>query len=207
MSSLRSALLLTLAAGVCACDQTTPGDYEAYDPDAVEDMGDEGADFAPADAQADAAPGPLVLEGNKVLTALAGPSTGRWMWPGEAPGIAAGDAACLALGADHVCEEAELLLAERLGELDLVPQASTIWALENNAMGDRNCRGLSYETADAARGRSAHTVPDGDSFRWAFDQMKDAGFDPACLKDHSVCPQYMPSHQGCNAVRYIPCCG
>lgn len=197
-----SSLPVFLMLGACAVEQHNT--FQSYDPDAVQDM-----EPATAKVNADAVKviGPWTSDTTKVITALAGPQSGRWMWPGEQPGLASGDAACMALGSDHVCDEDELRQAEAAGDLSEMALDVRIWVNMNNVPAHANCRGFTYDTADRGWGGGARTVKQGPGVVWEYVKHADAGFDAECLKDAAMCARTMPSDGGCNEPRYIPCCG
>lgn len=196
-------LPLTALLGACATE--APGPYEAYDPASIDDMATPAAVAGAADAVAAAQT--YASADTQVLTALAGPMSGRWMWPGEKPGYDAGNAACFALGADHVCDQAELERAQALGDLAHFAPGIKVWYPLADQAAHANCRGFTYDTADHGWGGTGRVAHDADGAHWELGRHLDAGFSTDCLKDPAQCVRTMPSDGGCNESLYIPCCG
>ncbi len=201
-------LLLTLA----ACDAAPQEGFETYDPGAALPVS---AELPMEPVMATARQEPWTHPGGKVLVGFTAPQGGRWTWPGVEPGLLAGDAACEALGADHVCSLAELALAEEAGDLRDAPVGLSFWANDEDAGPGARCgntgshaRGASYtyEGADASWSGYARTVPEQGRTGLSFHVPPEVQWDDACLKDLEVCDRFVPSGYNCNAVRAIPCC-
>jgi hypothetical protein len=68
--------------------------------------------------------------GGPVYSGLIAGATSVWsalpMAAGQT-GLAAGNTACRAQGADHVCDYEELLVAQQRGELSAIPMGTTLW--------------------------------------------------------------------------------
>ena len=204
MFKMRSALVVVCL--LAACDNTDiNGDFESYDPE---------DELASAPMMDDVGPAARTVgerwvgDDTRVLVALTAPISGRWTFPGEEPGLSAGDAACQELGADHVCDVDELRAAANAGDFQGVPEGWDIWAMDRGAPEHTTCRGFSYETADQGwSGNNARTVPQDGYSTLVLEALPDPGFDPLCLKDNTVCQQYVPTGAECNVERHIPCCG
>lgn len=206
-----------------ACDEA-PGEFNSYDPDAVEIA--EPADMAPAadEAMEERRRGSFGAASTAVplnpppgtswpVAGLSPKSMGRWVFPGRQVGIQSGLAACQAVfSGSHLCSVEELLLSEDRGAFDgLSPRELWVADPSVNPTGgaNDNCAGLTYEGADA-RWR-------GLSVAWAVNPVVGApelmirtvsgGTTSAdCLVDLSACAGEVPSKSECNVQRPIACC-
>lgn len=120
--------------GACECGGNDAGGVDAAAPadagsDAATIETDTGVDAATSDANdvdgwVDPCLGHLTYAGR---VDNAGPTWGALPQAAGYSGLDAGNAACETLGADHVCDYAEVLAAEAAGELAAVPAGTTAW--------------------------------------------------------------------------------
>jgi hypothetical protein len=124
-------------------------------------------------------------------------------------GLDAGNAQCVALdiGADHVCDYEEVLLAEAHGELSLIPQGTTAWvqrttvALVNGQPSEPGlggtCLGWTYPGDHIAGGEFL-----------TFDQTGVPAFhlDPDATIDFNAPHPFPPELMCHGALRSILCC-
>lgn len=200
-------LSLVLLPLFIACDPSTTIDAQTYDPGQVI-----GAVGAADEGSMDTQPVPSATSwrnpAGQVLVAFTEATGGRWIWPGQEPGMASGDAACQALGADHVCSYEDLMAAEDAGDLRRAPANISLWLFEEGLpTREASCANFTYEGAHQKWSGNARTVPDEQGgTRLAYDFPPASRWDDACLSDPEQCPAVVPSGYACNERRAIACC-
>lgn len=195
---MRSLLFPLPLLAACATEQgETP--YDGYDPNADVDAPAVSEEMPSQGAEADAA---WKNPSGTVFAGFAAPQTGRWTWPGQEVGLASGDAACRALGANHVCTDAELSEAKENGDFKDAPAGRTFWYLAKSDPQAADCHGFTYTGNHISDGNFG-TV---DAGAYALHAAPYVAWDERCLHDPEACPAVVPSGFPCNVTRGIACC-
>lgn len=206
---------MLLFAFACAVDPDQT--FTEYDPN-VEPQAEEAAGEPLAVASADEPTGliaPPVWMANEPRTSavvgLTAPTMGRWIYPGSEPGYAAGEAACRAVGATHVCTPDEMDAASEIGAFHTLRASTRVWVRGSESAAD--CRRYGYQGAhENWNGSNARIEvglsPDGHPMAtFAIEYAPPSVEDPACLRDLSACDAVVPHGFECNVPRSIACCG
>jgi hypothetical protein len=225
-----SLALVTLAAaaiaGGCASTDVGAGEYEEYTPGATDkaaasDVKMSAAETAKRDkARADAALqggwSAGKRDGKRVLAGLTAPQDGRWVAPGEEPGLASGQALCKQFDGAHVCSAAEVIKADANGDFEGAPVGQTIWVSrlhEVNVGGvtyaasqEGSCHEFTYDTADRAWGSYGIPQPfPKEPLAMSLGRARPE-YDEQCRLDVTKCVAHVPTGMSCNEKRAIPCC-
>jgi hypothetical protein len=179
-------------------DDAGPGSGADAGPLGGTDAGPGGTDAGPgSDANVpreDA--GPLVIPTSFVL----GPQWGSpWEFEGDI-GLAAGEAACRAEGADHVCDYEELRALSDLDALTAVADETQIWVHRTTVA---TIDGTTYEASEAAR-CAEWTYGSGHSRNGEFATA--AGGALVFDLDETPVVGDTTGAGPCGAMRFVPCC-
>ena len=126
-----------------------------------------------------------------------------WMYGGEL-GIKAGNGMCAAMGADHVCSYQELVLADSLGELAVIPDDTEIWLHRLTAVGmfqpGAGGRCIDWTSPGGCTAEGEYAVKEMGQMQYHFDD--DAAYSGMCDHFNPTAPL------SCGLdLRAIACCG
>lgn len=196
-----------------AQDTSTGGDAGSC-PDGVEDPGecDPGdAAYCPADCTEPVGTGtgdPCAVA--PTFFGLVAGVSSRWEHNGFV-GVAAGDAMCQGLGADHACDYEEVLSAELKGELAGIAAGTTGWlhrttvanvvggALSNPGLGGR-CVDWTYSTNHLSDGEYVEFTPGGPAYHIDDDTFYDGASTEHAQVDLLQCGNQMRAVLCCHAA-------
>lgn len=152
-------------------------------------------------------------ERGRILAGLTSPQNGRWVAPGQEPGLASGEFLCKQLDGAHVCSGSEIVKAVDQGDFAGAPAVS-IWVPRLADVTHRgkkfaqtrqgSCDTYTYKTADRYWGSDAEITAGGPVNLDLGPESPD--YDERCGVDRNVCMAHVPSGMGCNAERSIACC-
>lgn len=139
----------------------------------------------------------------------AGPVWGALPSAGGMTGLDAGDAACATIGADHVCDYEEVVLAASLGQLSTIPAGTTAWVQRTTTVDvggvssppgpGGNCVDWTYSTNHIGDGEYAVFETAGVP---TFHLDNDTIFDPSAPGVHDI----VGDLQCGGTIRSILCC-
>lgn len=222
--------LVTLAAaaslaGGCASTDGGAREFEEYTPGATEKAAPSSAKMSAAEQeQRDKARAAAALQegwsagkpdGKRVLAGLTAPQDGRWVAPGEEPGLASGAALCKPFNGAHVCSAAEIIKADANGDFIGAPEGQAMWVPRLNDVvfegttyvtsPEGSCHEYTYDTGDRAWSSFAIAPTPKEPLSLNLGRAKPE-YDEQCRLDVSKCVPYVPTGMSCNEKRAIPCC-
>lgn len=123
-------------------------------------------------------------------------------------GLAAGNAQCASIGADHVCDYEEVVAAALAGELSAIPMGTTAWMQRTTAV---DVGGTSYPAGQGGRcvdwTFSGNHLADGEYITFDALGMPTYHFDPDTFFDGTDTSHATPGDLECGgATRAILCC-